>query len=774
MTKIKTKRVVGIILSIVVLLSLATIFYFLNIKAKQEGDTIKEVPAESSIKAEEAVKPEEIGPREYISKYYQEKDRFNAIGASWEEVNASKSDITLYVRVKEKGAETEWFEVYKSLIKEEGKTAYYSAESPILARGDEYQYKIVFQNPENEVNNLKFDVINTMGTIYSRFFDKITAIFNQKASAAAWNPGNIISRSEWGGSAVSVSSSLWPPEHAEKSSKFIVHHTAGVNKSCSSSTLSVSKQDVKAIWSYHTYGRDWGDIGYNYLVDSCGRVFEGRLGGNNVIAGHAAPYNYWDKNKSDGKIDEASIGVSVMGNYSSAIPSSTIIENLGRIIGYKSYINNINPTGSALFKDRTKGNIAGHRDYDSTSCPGNGLQGKLSSIRSAALAHKNLYIASYGNYNTIANNIYLNTARVSMADFSTPDPDDYILATNPAIGEPITMLSALKNANPDPVNLKNVKVIGILDNGTEFVIGNTATLTINPGEIKSLPNAEYNITSFRYQTYKITYELENEGPGGSVIVVENEPRLASASFSYPSIVPHFPNVKLTAGPSSNPTIPVMNTPATLNYTLKNYDARPAYLRTLHIQIQNGLTLTNSSSITSTLVTPGASYTYSKQHTFTQAGSITLRPFYYYGNGSKTQAKNVSGKLASLTMQVLSAPIDYNKISLNSFRVTMENAATVSDSDYILATSPAVGEPVSVRARLRNANSSPIVLTNVRIRGVLDSGTKFTVKTISSLTLTGNSYTVIPTGTFNITSFRTHSFYIDYQVGGEITSADCFF
>lgn len=765
MMKTKTKRLAVTTLILTIMIGVVAVFYFFYINHEGKTDTgIKEVKINESVKGDEANQVDSSGPREYISKYYQEKDRFNAIGASWEELNASDKDINIYIRVKDSGEESEWFEVYKDIVQKEGKTTYYTAESPVLVRGDEYQYKVVFRKAENEIKNLKFSIINTMGTVYTRFFDKVKNLLNREANAAAWNPANIISRNEWGGSAVNVSSTLWPPRHAEKSSKFIVHHTAGVNKSCSSTSLTESKQDVKAIWSFHTYGRDWGDIGYNYLVDSCGRIFEGRLGGNNVIAGHAAPYNYWDKNSKDGVIDEASIGISVMGNYSDYSPTSAIIENLGRIIGYKSYINGIKPTGSATFKDKTTGNIAGHRDYVSTACPGSKLQSKLSNIRNAALAHKILYIDSYGDYNNVADNIYLSKARVTMDDVNTPSPDDYVLADNPAIGEKITILSAFKNTSQSVATLKNVKIIGIFDNGSEFVIGKTPTFTINPSETKALPDALYSINSSRVQTYKITYEIQISGPGGSNITFEKEPKIASSSsFKYPSIKPHFPVIRLTAGPSVSPTNPVVNSSATLEYSLKNYDSRPTALRNLYLAIDDGSNITKSPIVSSAEFSPNASFNYSEQTTFKTGGNNVLRPFFSYANGSKSQAKNLAGNSVSLAVQVTNAPISPSKIYLNSFKATMEDTSTIDSNDYVLANSPAIGEPINIRATLRNTNSSPVTLTNVRIRGVLDSGKQFTIRSTSSLTLNANSYTAIPIGTYYIASFRVHSFYIDYQI-----------
>ena len=69
----------------------------------------------------------------------------------------------------------------------------------------------------------------------------------------------------------------------------VVHHTAGSN----SYTAAQSAAIVRAIELYHVKGNGWNDIGYNFLVDKYGQVFEGRIGGieRNVVGAHAEGFN---------------------------------------------------------------------------------------------------------------------------------------------------------------------------------------------------------------------------------------------------------------------------------------------------------------------------------------------------------------------------------------------------------------------------------------------------------------------------------------------------
>src|SRR5690606_21603494 len=64
----------------------------------------------------------------------------------------------------------------------------------------------------------------------------------------------------------------------------ILHHTVTTSSDDSAAT-------VRAIWKFHTFTRGWGDIGYNYLVDINGVIFEGHLGGDDVVGTHSGDAN---------------------------------------------------------------------------------------------------------------------------------------------------------------------------------------------------------------------------------------------------------------------------------------------------------------------------------------------------------------------------------------------------------------------------------------------------------------------------------------------------
>ena len=191
---------------------------------------------------------------------------------------------------------------------------------------------------------------------------------------------SIITRAQWGADESIVRA---PPYYADRVRFAVVHHTAGTN----SYTASQSAAIVRGIQRYHVLANGWNDIGYNFLVDKYGQVFEGRGGGvdKNVVGAHAEGFN------------TGSTGVSVLGTYSSTKISSAARSALVKLLAWRLDVAHVDATSS--LKWVSGGNpeypagtvvslkaIAGHRDTGPTSCPGAALYGQLPGIRTAVAA----------------------------------------------------------------------------------------------------------------------------------------------------------------------------------------------------------------------------------------------------------------------------------------------------------------------------------------------------------------------------------------------------
>ncbi len=157
----------------------------------------------------------------------------------------------------------------------------------------------------------------------------------------------------------------------------VVHHTAGSNSYSAAQSAAI----VRGIQRYHVLGNGWDDIGYSFLIDKYGRVFEGRGGGitRNVIGAHAGGFN------------TGSVGVAILGNYDSAKISSAARSALQRLLAWRLDVGHVNPRGLV---DTISGGssrwpagrsvrlraVSGHRDTSLTSCPGRRIYGQLGTI----------------------------------------------------------------------------------------------------------------------------------------------------------------------------------------------------------------------------------------------------------------------------------------------------------------------------------------------------------------------------------------------------------
>ena len=198
----------------------------------------------------------------------------------------------------------------------------------------------------------------------------------RKPKAKASGMPDIIPRSGWGGDKL-------PPKvkpiYGEVQVGF-VHHTVTANTYGPGDSAGI----VLGIARYHRDQNGWNDIGYNFLVDRYGQIFEGRAGGMElaVVGAQAQGYN------------SHSTGVSCLGDYTSTRLSAKGVEALCKLLAWKLAIHGVPPLGqttvvseggeSNRYREGTKVRlyrISGHMDGDATSCPGAGLYDQLGPIR---------------------------------------------------------------------------------------------------------------------------------------------------------------------------------------------------------------------------------------------------------------------------------------------------------------------------------------------------------------------------------------------------------
>ncbi len=171
------------------------------------------------------------------------------------------------------------------------------------------------------------------------------------------------------------------PEYGSVKLAF-VHHTENPNGYSAGEVPAM----LRAIFLFHRDVHGWNDIGYNFVIDRFGRIFEARAGGIDepVIGAQAGGYNY------------CSTGIAVLGEYGAQRISPAARAALARLLAWKLALHGVaiegrvtvrvNPAGAVYSRFPANARvslprIAGHRDADSTECPGNAFYGELSELR---------------------------------------------------------------------------------------------------------------------------------------------------------------------------------------------------------------------------------------------------------------------------------------------------------------------------------------------------------------------------------------------------------
>jgi hypothetical protein len=161
-----------------------------------------------------------------------------------------------------------------------------------------------------------------------------------------------------------------------------VHHTVSSN----SYRASQSAGMVRSICLFHKYGNGWNDIGYNFVVDRYGQIFEARAGGIDeaIVGAQAGGYNVY------------STGVALLGNHSHGGPPRRTFDALAELLAWKLAVHGVDLPGTVTVQVTRQGapysryragarvglnRVSGHRDADATTCPGTGMYRQLPRLR---------------------------------------------------------------------------------------------------------------------------------------------------------------------------------------------------------------------------------------------------------------------------------------------------------------------------------------------------------------------------------------------------------
>ncbi|KGN40901.1 hypothetical protein N801_10595 [Knoellia aerolata DSM 18566] len=154
----------------------------------------------------------------------------------------------------------------------------------------------------------------------------------------------------------------------------VVHHTVNANTYAADDVPAL----IRAIYQYHVVKNGWNDIGYNFLIDRFGRVWEGRHGGADrpVVGAHSPGVNSWTT---------AAAAIGDFSRSGTTVPAA-VTTAYRDLFAWKARLHQLDPDWTVNLGGETQRSISGHRDNTGTECPGAALYARIPAITSATSA----------------------------------------------------------------------------------------------------------------------------------------------------------------------------------------------------------------------------------------------------------------------------------------------------------------------------------------------------------------------------------------------------
>ncbi|MGW0710383.1 peptidoglycan recognition protein family protein [Streptomyces sp. NPDC002643] len=159
-----------------------------------------------------------------------------------------------------------------------------------------------------------------------------------------------------------------------------VHHTAGINNDPDPAAT------VRAIYQMHAITNDWGDIGYHFLIDEQGRIYEGRYSGDDGLPAHDAEGKVVTAFHVGG-FNSGNLGIALLGNLTEQAPTEAAQRALTRLVRVLVRLHGVDPQARVTYTNPVNGTqkevseISGHRDWMATECPGEIMYAELDRLR---------------------------------------------------------------------------------------------------------------------------------------------------------------------------------------------------------------------------------------------------------------------------------------------------------------------------------------------------------------------------------------------------------
>ncbi|MFH8471035.1 N-acetylmuramoyl-L-alanine amidase [Streptomyces sp. NPDC017991] len=208
-----------------------------------------------------------------------------------------------------------------------------------------------------------------MDTVHGPERPRPTPAASRRKPSRKSRPGlddlGVIGRAEWGADETKVTAR---PAFSDAQA-LTVHHTVTTNDDRDPAST------IRAIFELHAVQNDWGDIGYHFLVDSSGRVYEGRASGNSGLPAHNEAAQVVTGFHTAG-FNTGNIGVALLGDMSRQAPSAAARRSLAQLLATLSGLHDLDPLSEITYVNpvggarRKTSPLNGHGTWTSTECPG--------------------------------------------------------------------------------------------------------------------------------------------------------------------------------------------------------------------------------------------------------------------------------------------------------------------------------------------------------------------------------------------------------------------
>lgn len=345
----------------------------------------------------------EVGPHykaehRFVSTVYESDHSFELLGLNWEEVLPDGTSASIEIRFRSTDGDwTDWQNLEEDHDHPDGDEALWTY--VITEESEAFQYRVFLATQDTsltpKLSNVSFDAVDGGESsplsglqrlifrdddeilsredwdadeemLLKRYYGPLDVVSDDDTDYTETDPDLEIVKTITGDE--DGNPYLWPQTYPEEVKKIIIHHTA------TSGSLDDPEESIRAIYYYHAVTRGWGDIGYNYIITPDGQIFQGRAGDEGVVAGHASGYN------------TGTIGIALLGNYEENPVPGDMMQALTALVYEKADLHNIDVDGMGTYRGEKMENLLGHRDVDSTACPGDYTYDYLKDIRSVVAA----------------------------------------------------------------------------------------------------------------------------------------------------------------------------------------------------------------------------------------------------------------------------------------------------------------------------------------------------------------------------------------------------